>query len=122
MQTTNPYKLGFKTCYAVLLVLVALSTWQSIEGTAASGWMIAIVRMVPLLVFLPAILGVNIRGLIWLCFILCLYFTDAVVDVMTQTTSVLNIGLATTSALLFILIMAFIRKNAKMRKAGQPCH
>ena len=122
MQTTTPYQMGFKLCYAVLLILVALGTWQSIQATEASGWMIAAVRIIPLAAFMPAIIKVNIRGLIWLSFVLCLYFTDAVVDVVTLPNSALNISLAVVPALLFTLIMIFIRKNAKLRKAGLPCH
>jgi len=121
LQTTTPYQMGFKIFYAVLLVLVALGTWQSIQATEASGWMIAAVRVFPLAAFMSAIIRVNIRGLIWLSFVLCLYFTDAVVDVVTLPNSALNIGLAVTPALLFTFIMIFIRKNAQLRKAGRPC-
>ncbi|OZG72456.1 hypothetical protein BTA51_15120 [Hahella sp. CCB-MM4] len=117
MHTIKLFRQSYQISYLILLALVIASTWQSIQHTDASWLLITAVRVLPLLAFAPAVFKVNIRGLIWLCFVLCLYFTDAVVHSMTVAPTALNIGMAIFSAGLFIFIMLFIKANAKARKA-----
>ncbi|WP_020408279.1 DUF2069 domain-containing protein [Hahella ganghwensis] len=117
MQSINLFRYAYQTSYGILLLLTAVSTWHSIQQTEASSLMIAAVRMLPLLAFAPAIFKNNVRGLIWLSFVLCLYFTNAVVHTMTTAPTALNASQAIFSAGLFTFILLFIRANGKARKA-----
>ncbi|WP_444904285.1 DUF2069 domain-containing protein [Microbulbifer sp. CnH-101-E] len=68
-------------CYIGLLVLFAVRN-LFIEGGSLSLWLI---QTVPLLLVLPGLIKQRYRSYLWLCFILLLYITTSIVDVMMPT-------------------------------------
>jgi len=65
-------------CYIGLILLFA--AWNLfLPGGSIKWW---ILQTVPLLLVLPGLLKNHTRSYLWLCFILLLYITAAIVDVM----------------------------------------
>ncbi|MAL98890.1 DUF2069 domain-containing protein [Hydrocarboniclastica marina] len=63
---------------AILALLVVTTFWPDpVEG--ASVWLMLTIKLVPLLILLPGLLKSRGKTYQWLCFILMIYFTDAVV-------------------------------------------
>ncbi|SHE89181.1 Uncharacterized membrane protein [Microbulbifer donghaiensis] len=65
-------------CYIGLLLLFAV--WNLLlPGGSFKWWLL---QTVPLLLVLPGLLKAHYRSYLWLCFILLLYITASIVDVM----------------------------------------
>lgn len=63
--------------FAILALLILTTFWPNpVEG--ASVWVLLAVKLVPLLILMPGLLKSSIKTFQWLCFIILLYFTDAV--------------------------------------------
>ena len=122
-MTTKISFSGFviKTSFLATLVLTALVALQDIQNSAAAWWLIMSIMVLPLLSFSHAVFTLKTRSLTWLCFVLCLYFTMATVDFMTNAYDLLYGLLALSTTLLFCSILVFIRQQSNIRKtAGNP--
>lgn len=67
-------------CYIGLLLLFVV--WNLLPGGSVKWW---ILQTAPLLLVLPGLLKNHYRSYLWLCFILLLYITASIVDVMMPT-------------------------------------
>ncbi|MDG9671509.1 MULTISPECIES: DUF2069 domain-containing protein [unclassified Hahella] len=105
--------------YLILTLLVLFSTWQSISQNTETSWLLIVsVKCLPLLAFFPAVYLGHVRGLIWLCFVLCLYFIRAVGDYAAGQNLMISGALAVMSVILFSTILCFIKWNAQARRAA----
>ncbi|MCO1334037.1 DUF2069 domain-containing protein [Microbulbifer sp. OS29] len=68
-------------CYIGLLLLFAARN-LFLEGGSIPFWLL---QTVPLLLVLPGLIEQRYRSYLWLCFILLLYITASIVDVMLPT-------------------------------------
>lgn len=64
--------------YALILALLVLTTFWPAPVEGASIWVLLSVKLVPLLVFAPGLLRARSKTYQWLCFVILIYFTDAI--------------------------------------------
>jgi len=85
-------------CYAGLLLLFVYLNLSQVHGSF-SKWLM---QSVPLLVVLPGLIRNNYRAYSWLCFIVLLYFTAYVAEVMSPLYVWTDAVALTFSVILFI--------------------
>ena len=91
----------------VLTVYVLNLQWSGLIEHFA--WLRWALNCLPILLFLPAIVKRNARSAIWFCFILLVYFMNAVVDCFAQQLRWIAIIEVITVTLLFSCAMMFAR-------------
>ena len=104
--------------YLATLVITITNTFAEIgtQVSLASQLIASCIVVLPLLLFAFAVFTRNVRGLIWLCFVLCLYFTLSIVDFMSTKGTWVNALEAVLITSLFINITVLLRGRAKLRK------
>jgi uncharacterized membrane protein len=98
--------------FAALLLQQALDAWLH-----QAPWFIWLVKLFPLLIFLPGMLKDNLRSFIWVCFVCCGYFLVLVQRVFAQPDSVLVISGLVAVVVLFIAAMLYVRWRARELRA-----
>jgi len=78
---------------------------------------IMLVHAVPLLAFLPVVLKGNPRGHAWLCFVVLLYFVEAVLAATNTHTVALGLIYSLLSCTLFTAAMYFARWKSQWLKS-----
>jgi uncharacterized membrane protein len=96
---------------AALAVLQLLVSFQ--QPTPTLVW---IMRVLPLLIFLPGIIADNLRSYIWLCFVCLLYFVTLVLRLFADPFSIVAILAMTSVVTLFIAAMLYVRWRAQEMK------
>lgn len=98
---------------ALLLLCIALTTllWPG-QGREPSA-VIWILQSLPLLVFVPALLRRKLRGHIWLCFVLLLYFAASVVRLFEPAADWLAWLELAAIVTAFCAAMLFVRWRAR---------
>jgi len=97
-------------CYVSLLVL--FTAWYLIihPVNTANPWVIWLIHFLPLACFLPSIRSGNPRSHAWLCFILLLYFNEAVLAAATNPeTRLFGLLYSALVVVLFIAAMMYAR-------------
>ena len=95
--------------------LLAVLVTESLVQQAP--WIAWLVRLLPLLVFLPGMRSDNLRSFIWLCFVCLLYFTGRVLQIFAQPTDILSwLGMASVVTL-FTAAMLYVRWRARALQA-----
>lgn len=110
------------TLFSYFGLILFLTAWYLLIAPppTANPYVIWAVQVVPLLLFLPIILKKDLRGHIWLCFFLTVYFMHAVVIAMSNHSNNLLAFIETLLvALLFTGAMMFARWQSKLRKLQQ---
>jgi uncharacterized membrane protein len=82
-------------------------------GVHQAPWFIWLLKLLPLLLFLPGMLNDNLRSFIWLCFVCLGYFLILVQRVFAQPDSLLVIGGLIAVVILFIAAMLYVRWRAR---------
>ncbi len=102
------------TCYFILMI--SLSAWYLIihPVDTANPWVIWLLHFLPLAGFIKVIQTGNPRGHAWLCFLLILYFNEAVLQ---ATTVEFSKWYGTFNSLLIVVL--FISSMMFARWAGQ---
>jgi uncharacterized membrane protein len=97
-------------------LLSSFCLWQILlpDGPKVFLW---IVQTVPLLIFLPGLLGDNPRVYIGLCFVLLLYFIKAVEGLFSPARDWLDYVLLTLTVILFIVSMLASRQLQRPAKS-----
>ncbi|RTE66460.1 DUF2069 domain-containing protein [Amphritea opalescens] len=100
-------------------LILLLTAWHLIISPPenANPYSIWAFQTVPLLLFYPAIIKKHLRGHIWLCFFITVYFMHSVTIAMSAHSSAI-LGLAETLlvAALFIGAMMFARWQSQLNK------
>ena len=94
--------------WSVLLLLQAADAW-----THQAPWFIWVLKLLPLLIFLPGMLKDNLRSFIWLCFVCLGYFLILVQRMFAQPDNLLVIGGLVAVVVLFIAAMMYVRWRAR---------
>jgi len=106
------------TSYVVLLLL--LSAWHlvlyPIDGNT---WVIWAWHCVPLLAFAHVVFKGIPRGHAWLCFMLLIYFVQAVLSAMHPVTGLIGLIYALVISTLFTSAMMFARWQSRYNKESQ---
>jgi len=94
--------------WLLLLIVQVLDSWFT-----QVPWIIVLGKILPLLIFLPGIIGDNLRSYIWLCFVSLLYFLVLVERLFAQPDNVLAILGMTAVVTLFTCAMLYVRWRAR---------
>ena len=99
--------------YALLLLQQMVDAW--VHGVPIVVWL---VKIVPLLMFLPGMLKDNLRSFIWLCFICLLYFIVMVQRLFVLPGDTLAVVGTVAVVSLFIAAMLYVRWRARELRAA----
>ena len=100
-------------CYGGLLLLFAV--WNLFLDGSIKWWLL---QTIPLLLVLPGLLKQQQRSYLWLCFILLLYITAGIVDVMMPTRGWQHGALTALSLILFVSAMMTSRWQVQLQNAN----
>ena len=98
--------------FALLLVQQATDAWMQ-----QAPWIVWVVKLLPLLLFLPGMLRDRLRSFIWLCFVCLLYFIVLVQRLFLEVGSPLVIVGTSAVVTLFIASMLYVRWRARELRA-----
>lgn len=122
MQQTLAKKVAISravTLFSYFGLILLLTAWHLIiaPNENANPYSIWAFQTVPLLLFYPVILKKHLRGHIWLCFFITVYFMHSVTIAMSAHSSAI-LGLAETLLIvaLFIGAMMFARWQSQLNK------
>jgi uncharacterized membrane protein len=102
--------------WSALLLQQAADAWMQ-----QAPWFIWVLKVLPLLLFLPGMLKDNLRSFIWLCFVCLGYFLILVQRIFAQPDSLLVIGGLVAVVVLFIAAMMYVRWRAReLREPAAP--
>ncbi len=104
------------TCVAMELIVLTLTTWWLHQEGREPSLTIWLVRIVPLLVFVPGMLKRNLRSLAWLCFVVLMYFMIAVTEAMSPLRLWINYVEVALSVAIFLTAMMTIRWQAQAKR------
>ena len=94
--------------WSALLLQQAVDAWAH-----QAPWFIWVLKLLPLLLFLPGMLKDNLRSFIWLCFVCLGYFLILVQRIFAQPDNLLVIGGLVAVVVLFIAAMMYVRWRAR---------
>ena len=97
--------------WAAWIVLVLQQAADA--GLHYAPWFIWLLKVLPLLLFLPGMLKDNLRSYIWLCFICLGYFIVLVQRLFAQPDSALVITGMSAVVILFSAAMLYVRWRAQ---------
>lgn len=103
-------------CVAMELIVLTLTTWWLHQEGRQPSLTIWLVRIVPLLVFVPGMLKRNLRSLAWLCFVVLMYFMIAVTEAMSPLRLWINYVEVVLSVAIFLTAMMTIRWQAQAKR------
>lgn len=93
---------------------VGLLLQQSLDAYLHQApWFIWLVKLLPLLIFLPGMLKDRLRTLIWLCFVCLGYFLILVQRIFAEPDSPVVISGLVSVVVLFIAAMMYVRWRAR---------
>ncbi len=98
--------------WAALLLQQAADAWAH-----QAPWFIWVLKVMPLLLFLPGMRKDNLRSYIWLCFVCLGYFMILVQRIFAQPDSLLVISGLVAVVILFIAAMLYVRWRARELRA-----
>ena len=96
-----------------LLLQQAADAWSH-----QAPWFIWVLKLLPLLLFLPGMLKDNVRSFIWLCFVCLGYFLILVQRIFAQPDSMLVIAGLVAVVVLFNAAMLYVRWRARELRAS----
>lgn len=99
------------------LVLLALLAWSGLTMEAGSSSVTPVlIRTLPLVLFLPSIVGKRARGHAWLAFVSLLYFVQGVMVATLPGQGLLGVAEAVASLSLFTGCMFYARFRSRQLK------
>ena len=102
--------------WAQVLVLTITTWWLHQEGRQPS-LTIWLIRVLPLLVFVPGLLRNDLRSLAWLCFVCLMYFMLSVTEAMSPLRLWINYVEVALSVTVFVSAMLTIRWCSQWHRA-----
>jgi len=94
--------------WSALLLQQAADAWAH-----QAPWFIWVLKVMPLLLFLPGMRKDNMRSYIWLCFVCLGYFMILVQRIFAQPDSLLVVSGLVAVVILFIAAMLYVRWRAR---------
>jgi uncharacterized membrane protein len=111
-------RLSRQITWGSLLLLALLQLVESVlQQPPLLVW---IVRVLPLLIFVPGMRKDNLRSYIWLCFVCLLYFMTLVLRLFAQPTNPVAILAMICVVTLFVASMLYVRWRAQELKKENP--
>ena len=116
-RLTQRARQGVITSYATLIAVLFIGGLQLLSQSD-SGLMPLLVRILPLVLFLPSILTQRPRGHAWLAFVSLLYFMQGVMIATLPDKAWLGLLEVVASLALFIASMLFARWRSRQLAAS----
>ncbi len=110
-----------KWCWLLLWLCLGLLLFlQAYDGLVrAMPWYVILgLRMLPLMMFVPAMLKDSMTSFIWLCFVCLMYFIVAVERIFAEPGNPVAIGSLVAVVGLFLSAMLYVRKRGPQLRAG----
>jgi uncharacterized membrane protein len=99
--------------------LGALLATQAVESFVQQApWFIWLLRLLPLLVFVPGMRADRLRSYIWLCFVCLLYFMMLVLRLFADPTKLVSVIGMVSVVSLFISSMLYVRWRARQLRGA----
>ena len=106
--------------YLVMASLSILVGLQLVESALQQPPLIVwLMRVLPLLIFVPGMWRDKLRSYIWLCFVCLLYFMVLVLRLFAEPTNMLLVTAMSSLVTLFISSMLYVRWRAQELRARQ---
>ncbi len=107
------------TLFSYFALLLLFTLWYLLLSPASADhpWVIWLVHLLPLLAFAPIVIRGNPRGHAWLCFVLLIYFMEAVLAALVPNSRWLGLGEGVLTAMLFTGAMLFARWRSQLSRA-----
>ena len=102
--------------WALLLIYGAQLVWD--VARFAAPWPMWVLRLLPLVLFVPSIARDNLRAVVWLCFVLLFYFISAVELVFATPDDPVAIWGVTAVVLLFVVAALYIRVRSPEQRGA----
>ena len=100
--------------FASLVLLVILQLLESfVQQPPVMVW---VLRVLPLLIFVPGMIADKLRSYIWLCFVSLLYFLTLVLRLFADPANPLAILAMVSVISLFVSAMLYVRWRAQQLK------
>lgn len=103
----NASRLLWMAVWALLLIYGAQLVWD--VARFAAPWPMWVLRLLPLILFVPSIARDNLRAVVWLCFVLLFYFISAVELIFAAPEDPVAIWGVSAVVLLFVVAAMYIR-------------
>lgn len=110
------------TLFSFFGLILWLTAWHLMISppSSANEYVVWGFQTLPLALFLPVIMKKHLRGHIWLCFFLTVYFMHAVTIAMSShSTAMLGLIETLLVMILFTSAMMFARWQSKLNKRNQ---
>ena len=98
--------------YGLLLLQQGVDAWMQ-----QAPWIVWVIKLLPLLLFLPGMLRDRLRSFIWVCFVCLLYFIVLVQRLFVESGSPIVIVGTVAVVTLFIASMLYVRWRARELRA-----
>lgn len=112
---TQRARLGVLIAYVSLIVLLTVGGLQ-LQSRSDAGLLAILIRVLPLILFLPAIVTQRARGHVWLAFVSLLYFMQGVMIATLPNMAWLGLLEVVSALLLFTASMLFARWRGRQLK------
>lgn len=76
-------------------------------------WPVWVLRVLPLVLFVPGVARDSLRAVVWLCFVLLFYFVSAVEAVFARPADILTVLGIVSVVALFIVATFYIRSRGR---------
>lgn len=96
------------SAYGILLIQQGVDAW--FQGAP---WIVWVVKLSPLLLFLPGMLKDNLRSFIWLCFVTLIYFMLLVLRLFANPGDTVSLLGMISVVTLFVASMMYVRWRAR---------
>lgn len=117
---TNPYRLQIQARISRLVVIICIcllllhqTLYALILSPRGPDFGLFLIQAVPLLVMLPGIARGRLRTYQWICFLILLYFTNAVLNIFTPGSALKGTLEAIYCVLLFSSAIVFVNSSGK---------
>lgn len=104
--------------YALLGVYTLNSLWLIPGGNVTAIVFLWLLKVVPLLIFLPGLRRKHLRTYAWLSFVVLLYFVVGVQTAFVEQTRVYGIVITLLMSLLFCALVVYIRAYRSFYKTS----
>ena len=79
---------------------------------------LAVLRILPLVIFVPGVWRDNLRSVVWLCFVTLFYFISSVEAVFARPNDAVSIGGVVAIVLLFVVSTLYIRFRGREQRSA----
>ncbi len=115
LSSISPAQILVLVSLAALLLALSLDNWTG-DSISIIRWL---VQIIPLLLFIPALLKPGLRAYQWLCFVILLYFLLGILYLFSPEKQMAGLAITFFSVLLFCAAIFYIHQQQKLNAAAK---